>query len=165
MAQRRIVRCDGTWNTPDQHEDGHICPTNVVKMVSAIASLALDGTAQTVLYHDGVGASSGLERSHWTGGAFGGGLSKIIQDAYRFLVDNDTDGAELYFFGCSRGAYARVGVWDMVGALGSPDHILRRRTDHLWECHDVKRSRLVEHAYQALVINAKREAFQPTLWQ
>jgi uncharacterized protein (DUF2235 family) len=222
MAKRLIVCCDGTWNTPDQKEDGHICPTNVVKMASAIAPLAPDGTAQIVLYHDGVGASSGLDLSHWAGGAFGVGLSKIIQDGYRFLVDNYTDGDELYFFGFSRGAYAArslcgllrnsgllqkihadkipdayglyrradpaslpqgeeatefrrqfsrevpikcVGVWDTVGALGIPDHILRRLTDNLWEFHDVKLSRIVEHAYQALAIDEKREDFQPTLWE
>jgi uncharacterized protein (DUF2235 family) len=222
MPKRLIVCCDGTWNTPDQKEDGQICPTNVVKMASAIAPLAPDGTAQIVLYHDGVGASSGLDLSHWVGGAFGVGLSKIIQDAYRFLVDNYTDGDELYFFGFSRGAYAArslggllrncgllkkihadkipdayglyrradppshpqgdeakdfrgqfsreipikfIGVWDTVGALGIPGNILRGLTDNLWEFHDVKLSRIVEHAYQALALDEKREDFQPTLWE
>src|SRR5437763_5853410 len=101
-----IVCCDGTWNTPDQMENGQLCPTNIVKMASALTPITPDGTPQVVFYHDGVGTSSGFDLSHWIGGAFGAGLSRIILDAYRFLVDNYNDEDELYFFGFSRGAYA-----------------------------------------------------------
>jgi len=223
MAKKHlIVCCDGTWNTPEQSENGQICPTNVVKMASALTPLARDGTPQIVFYHDGVGTSSGFDLSHWIGGAFGAGLSKIILDAYRFLVDNYSDGDELYFFGFSRGAYtvrslaglvrncgllkkihaekipdayglyrredrpaepdgeeARtfreqfsrevtikcIGVWDTVGALGIPDHVLRHLTEQRWQFHDVKLSRIVEHAYHALAIDERREDFRPTLWE
>ena len=222
MSKRLIVCCDGTWNTPDQKEEGQICPTNIVKMTSAISPLASDGTVQIVFYHSGVGTSSGLDLSHWMGGAFGVGLSEIIQDTYRFLVDNYSEGDELYLFGFSRGAYTArslagfirncgllqkihadkipaayglyrredqpaepegeeakdfrakfsregtikfIGVWDTVGALGIPDHIIRRLTEKLWHFHDVKLSRIIQNAYQALAIDERREDFQPTLWE
>jgi uncharacterized protein (DUF2235 family) len=222
MPKRIIVCCDGTWNTPDQREDGQGCPTNVVKMASAIAPVAQDGTPQVIFYHTGVGSSSGTDLSHWVGGAFGVGLSDIIQDAYHFLVNNYADGDELYLFGFSRGAYAvrslagfirncgllqkihtdkipdayglyrrkdvpakpdgeeakafrssfarevkitLIGVWDTVGALGIPDHVLKHLTEDLWEFHDVKLSRSVEHAYHALAIDERREDFKPTLWE
>jgi len=223
MAKKHlIVCCDGTWNTPDQQEEGQICPTNVVKMASALAPFAQDGNPQVVFYHDGVGSSAGFDLSHWIGGAFGAGLSKLILDAYRFLVTNYTEGDDLYFFGFSRGAYAVrslaglirncgvlkklyadkipdayglyrredgpadpegpeaqmfreqfsrdvtiqcIGVWDTVGALGIPAHVLRHLTEQRWQFHDVKLSRIVQHAYQALAIDEKREDFQPTLWE
>lgn len=222
MSKRIIVCCDGTWNTPDQREDGKVCPTNVVKIASAIAPMARDGTSQIVFYHTGVGSSAGTDLSHWVGGAFGVGLSEIIQSAYHFLVNNYTDDDELYLFGFSRGAYAArslagfirncgllrklytekipdayglyrrsdasaetdgneaiafrrsfsrevkikfIGVWDTVGALGIPDHIMSQLTEDLWQFHDVKLSRSVEHAYQALAIDEHRTDFQPTLWE
>jgi uncharacterized protein (DUF2235 family) len=222
MPKRIAVCCDGTWNTPDQKEDGQVCPTNVVKMASAIAPAARDGTPQVVFYHAGVGSSSGTDLSHWVGGAFGVGLSEIIQSAYHFLVNNYVEGDDLYLFGFSRGAYAArslaglirncgllrkvhadkipdayglyrrsdapaepdgeeakafrgsfsrevkikfIGVWDTVGALGIPDHILNHLTDDLWQFHDVKLSRIVENAYHALAIDERRQDFRPTLWE
>ena len=53
MTKRIVVCCDGTWNTPDQQEDGQVCPTNVVKMASAIVPEDAHGTAQIVFYHSG----------------------------------------------------------------------------------------------------------------
>ena len=220
MSRRLVICCDGTWNTPDQKEEDRACPTNVVKMARAILPQAPDGTPQVVFYHEGVGTSAGLD--HVTGGAFGVGLSKLIEDTYRFLVDNYVDRDDLYFFGFSRGAYAVrstaglirncgilqklhadrfpeayglyrrddadaepegreaiafrrafsrevkikfIGVWDTVGALGIPGHLLGDLAKEFWEFHDVKLSRIVENAYQALAIDEKREDFKPTLWE
>ena len=102
MPKRIVICSDGTWNTPDRKDHGVYCPTNVVKMARAIAPAAPDGTAQVVFYDQGVGTSWGLDRL--TGGAFGTGLSKNVQDAYRFLVDNYAEGDEIFLFGFSRGA-------------------------------------------------------------
>src|SRR5438093_12060675 len=113
MAKRLIVCCDGTWNTPDQTEAGQICPTNVVKMARAISPLAADGTHQIVFYHEGVGTSWNLPLS---GGPFGVGLSKIIEDVYGFLVDNYNEADELYFFAFSGGAY---GDRSAAGTIGT----------------------------------------------
>lgn len=103
MPKRIVICSDGTWNTPDQVDDGEIRPSNAVKMARAIVTEAPDGTAQVVFYDRGVGTHRGLDRL--TGGAFGQGLSRNVEDAYRFLVHNYADGDEIYFFGFSRGAF------------------------------------------------------------
>jgi uncharacterized protein (DUF2235 family) len=97
MAKRLVLCCDGTWNTADQAR-----PTNVTKLALAVADKDPGGREQRVLYHRGVGTSR-WERLR--GGAFGYGLSRNVQDAYRFLVENYEPGDELFFFGFSRGAF------------------------------------------------------------
>lgn len=97
MAKRLIMCCDGTWNTAGQK-----CPTNVVKLYNAIAERSDDGTEQRRFYHPGVGTKK-WERIR--GGAFGFGLSRNVQDTYRFLVENYEPGDELFLFGFSRGAF------------------------------------------------------------
>jgi uncharacterized protein (DUF2235 family) len=47
-----VVCCDGTWNDPNQKDNGVLAPTNVVKLYNA----ALDSDAQKRYYHPGVGA-------------------------------------------------------------------------------------------------------------
>jgi uncharacterized protein (DUF2235 family) len=53
-----------------------------------------------------------------TGGAFGGGLDHNIEDAYRFLVDNYTEGDEIFFFGFSRGAYTARSTVGLIRKCG-----------------------------------------------
>jgi hypothetical protein len=50
-----IVFCDGTWNTPDQMDNGIPAPTNVVKLRNALAVTP----EQHVYYHPGVGTDGG----------------------------------------------------------------------------------------------------------
>jgi uncharacterized protein (DUF2235 family) len=75
-----------------------------------------------------------------------------------------------------------VGVWDTVGSLGVPDvgGIDHGRLRKKFGFHNVKLSRRksiffpasrmrltlsdVEHAYHALALDERREAFRPTLW-
>jgi len=95
-----------------------------------------------------------------------------ISDAYGMYRREDRpaepDGEEARTF---RAQFSRdvtikcIGVWDTVGALGIPDHVLKHLTEQRWQFHDVKLSRIVEHAYHALAIDEKREDFQPTLWE
>jgi len=121
MAKRLVVCCDGTWNTPDQSRDGKPCATNVTKVARAVAREDSAGIAQLLYYHRGVGSSRG-ERLR--GGAFGFGLSREIQRAYRFIVENYEPGDQLYFFGFSRGAYtarSTVGFVRNAGIL-RPQH-------------------------------------------
>ncbi|HEY7491116.1 MAG TPA: DUF2235 domain-containing protein [Candidatus Tectomicrobia bacterium] len=134
MSKRLIVCCDGTWNTPDQTDREAVTPTNVVKMARAIAAQAPDGTPQIVFYHEGVGTGWGVERL--TGGAFGAGLSKLIQDAYGFLVHNYQEGDELYFFGFSRGAYA---VRSAVGLIRNCGILHKLHADRLLEAYTLYR--------------------------
>lgn len=101
---RRLIICaDGTWNRPDQSDHGASSPTNVVKMQRAILAVDDEGTSQVVYYHSGVGTGNKIDRVK--GGAFGDGLDRNIIECYEFLVNNFTEGDELYFFGFSRGAY------------------------------------------------------------
>lgn len=124
MPKRLIVCSDGTWNTPDQTDAGTPCPTNVVKMARAISTDTAEGIPQVVFYDQGVGTGRGLDR--WTGGAFGRGLEKNVEDAYRFLVTNFNEGDEIYFFGFSRGAYTVRSTAGMVRNCG----ILHKRHAH-----------------------------------
>ena len=129
MPKRLIVCCDGTWNTADQAQDGHSCPTNVTKLALAVASEDSAGERQHVYYHRGVGTS---RWDRLRGGAFGVGLSRNVLDAYRFLIDNYEPGDVLYFFGFSRGAFTARSTVGMVRNCG----VLRRenagRIDEAW---------------------------------
>lgn len=58
-----------------------------------------------------------------------------------------------------------LGVFDTVGALGIPVSALSFLTARRHRFHDVRLSPIVEHAYQALAIDEKRKAFEPSLWQ
>src|SRR5680860_226505 len=124
MSKRLIVCCDGTWNTPDQQQNGKPSPTNVTKVKRAIAPRDRHGMEQRVSYHKGVGTTR-WERIR--GGAFGFGLSRDVRNAYRFLVDNYEPGDELFFFGFSRGAFtarSTVGFVRNSGIL-RPDEVGR----------------------------------------
>jgi uncharacterized protein (DUF2235 family) len=66
-----------------------------------------------------------------------------------------------------------VGVWDTVGALGVPLGFARYLVKLyglatgkplLYEFHDVTLSSFIDHAYHAVAIDEKREAFRPALW-
>ncbi len=58
-----------------------------------------------------------------------------------------------------------IGVWDTVGALGLPFHgPLARRVNQKYSFHDVRLSKNVEFAYQALAIDEWRAPFEASLW-
>ena len=82
------------------------------------------GVPQQVFYDWGVGSYGGQRIS---GGAFGAGLDKNIQDAYRFLVHNYVKGDEIYLFGFSRGAYTARSVAGLIRNAG----ILKKLHAHL----------------------------------
>ncbi|MBD2072571.1 DUF2235 domain-containing protein [Phormidium sp. FACHB-592] len=97
--KRLVVCCDGTWQDLDCKY-----PTNVVKIAQAVKAVASDGVPQIVHYSEGIG--TGPEKfDRWLGGAFGWGIDRRIQNAYRFLCFNYEAGDEIYLFGFSRGAY------------------------------------------------------------
>jgi uncharacterized protein (DUF2235 family) len=114
-VKRLIVCCDGTWNRPDQIDHGVAAPTNVAKIALALADQDDAGNAQVVHYQAGVGTRR-IER--FRGGVFGVGLSRNIQQCYRFLVDNYEPGDKLYFFGFSRGAYTARSTVGLVRNSG-----------------------------------------------
>jgi len=119
MPKRLIICCDGTWNKPDQQQDGVPTPTNVTKVALAAAPQDAAGNPQMVFYDKGVGTDW---YSKLIGGAFGAGLSKNIQDAYRFLIANYEPNDFLYLFGFSRGAYTARSLAGLIRNSG----LLRR---------------------------------------
>jgi len=138
VSVKRIIICaDGTWNVPDQRDQGRPCPTNVLKIARAILPVSPDGIQQVVYYHPGVGTNWGLDR--WFGGAFGLGLSRNIKDCYRFLADNYAEGDEIFFFGFSRGAFT---VRSTVGLIRKCGLMRKVHMDRFPEAFDLYRRRL-----------------------
>jgi uncharacterized protein (DUF2235 family) len=122
--KRLIVCCDGTWNRPDQLDQGVAAPTNVAKLALALADEDDAGNAQLLHYQAGVGTR---RREHLLGGGFGVGLSRNVQECYRFLVDNYERGDKLYFFGFSRGAFSARSTVGLVRNSGILRHEHRHR--------------------------------------
>jgi len=96
--KRIVICCDGTWNDPETRR-----VTNVVRMARAVRPVARDGAAQVVFYDWGIGTGGRFDRI--SGGAFGRGLDRHIQDVYRFLVHNYARHDQIFLIGFSRGAY------------------------------------------------------------
>ncbi len=134
MPKRLVICCDGTWNTAGQK-----CPTNVTSFCHAIAPKSADGTRQESYYHAGVGTT---RWDRLRGGAFGWGLSKIVKDAYKMVVDNYDVGDELFLLGFSRGAYTARSTAGLIRNAG----ILRRDSagnvdpKHIDDAYDLYRT-------------------------
>lgn len=115
---KRIVICaDGTWNRPEKDLDKDF-PTNVLKIARAVKPK--DGrVTQQVFYDWGIGSYY----DQTIGGATGRGLHKNIMDNYRYIVQNYSDGDEIYLFGFSRGSYTircLCGLINNCGILKRP---------------------------------------------
>jgi uncharacterized protein (DUF2235 family) len=57
-----------------------------------------------------------------------------------------------------------IGVWDTVGSLGIPIHILQFLDGDKYQFHDVALSSTVKYGYQALGIDEERVPFEPCVW-
>lgn len=100
MARRIIILSDGTGNAA-----ASVWRTNVWRIFQ---SLDLRSNVQVAKYDDGVGTSS-FKPLTILGGVFGWGLKRNVIDAYKFICRNHDDGAQIFLFGFSRGAFtARV---------------------------------------------------------
>ena len=134
MSKRIVICCDGTWNKPDQRDGDMVCPSNVVKTAHAVLPRAPDGTHQIVFYDQGAGTDRGINR--WVGGGFGVGLSKNVEDAYRFLLHNHEGGDELFLFGFSRGAYTARSTAGLIRNCGL---LTKTHADRFPEVYDIYR--------------------------
>lgn len=108
-----IVCCDGTWNHPNEEQDGVPTPTNVVRLFNAIK----DQPDQVKYYHPGVGT----EGNWWdkiAGGAFGSGLGKNVQSAYKWLATKYQAGDQIFLVGFSRGAFTVRSLAGMIKRCG-----------------------------------------------
>jgi len=117
--KRIAICCDGTWNTLTAEN-----VTNVVISAQAVLPMGKKGRSnvpQSVYYDEGVGTSSipiigKLDK--WFGGAFGWGLMKNVEQAYRYLVFNYQPGDEIYIFGFSRGAFTARSLAGLIRNCG-----------------------------------------------
>jgi uncharacterized protein (DUF2235 family) len=130
--RRLVLCCDGTWERPDQTDRGLPAPTNVAKLALAIAPRDATGREQVVLYQRGVGTD---RRERWTGGAFGVGLGRHVQDCYRWLVETYRPGDEIWLLGFSRGAFTARSTAGFVRNCGilCPEHA--GRLDDAWDLY------------------------------
>lgn len=135
MTRRLVICCDGTWNIPDRKDRGKVSPSNVAKMALAVAPHDGEGAEQLVFYDKGVGTEI-FDRLR--GGAFGWGLSRNIQDAYRFIVDAYEPDDEIFLFGFSRGAYT---VRSTAGLIRNSGLLKREHSDKLPEAYSLYRKR------------------------
>jgi uncharacterized protein (DUF2235 family) len=110
QQKRLAIFLDGTWNSVTSN-------TNVWRMRALCAAKSKDGKPQLVYYEVGVNG--------FVGGVFGQGVDENIRLAYEWLIENYTDGDEIFIFGFSRGAFtarALAGLIAIDGILnaGSP---------------------------------------------
>lgn len=113
---KRLVICfDGTWNNPEQEENGVASPTNVYRLKNAISKLDDNGIEQKVFYHPGVGGEEIGFFDEVLGGALGFGINRHISSAYHWLGLNYSEGDEVFLFGFSRGAFS---ARSLAGFLG-----------------------------------------------
>lgn len=133
-----VICCDGTWNTPDDTQQGVPAPTNVVKLYNSIAAQDGLGNQQHRYYHPGVG-TDGSRWDKLVGGGTGAGLNKNIMSAYRELCDHYQPGDNLFLFGFSRGAYtvrSLVGLLSYAGLLdltGLPESEAWKRIERIFK--------------------------------
>ncbi len=143
--KRLVVCCDGTWQKLSSSY-----PTNVVKIAQAVKPVGNDRTPQSVFYDEGIGAGNGLDK--FVGGAFGWGIDKNIQDAYRFLCLNHNQGDEIYLFGFSRGAYTVRSLAGMIycsGLLSRPNIRLSPEAYRIYRDRNIKPSDPEAQAFRA----------------
>ncbi len=108
-TKRIILLSDGTGNSAAK-----VWRTNVWRLYQA---LDLSNSRQVALYDDGVGTST-FKPLAILGGAFGWGLKRNVLDLYRFACRNWQDGAEIYAFGFSRGAFTIRVLMGLIARQG-----------------------------------------------
>ena len=135
--KRIAIFCDGTWNTPDESENGINCQTNVVKMANALCDTSTDGTPQLLYYETGVGSEGDLLHRIFDG-ATGTGISDNILKAYRFVIQNYEPGDELFLFGFSRGAFT---VRSLSGLIRNSGILKTENLDQINRAYSIYHSR------------------------
>jgi len=128
MMKRLVVCCDGTWQ-----QLASPYPTNVVKIAQAVKPIADDGVPQILFYQEGLGTGDEIDKLG--GGAFGWGIDKNIQNAYRFLCLNYTEGDQIYLFGFSRGAYTARSLAGLIYCSGLLSRKNIRKTPEAYQLY------------------------------
>jgi uncharacterized protein (DUF2235 family) len=136
MPQKIVLCADGTWNKPNQKDEGVASPTNVVKIMAGVGALDAEGNPQKAFYDKGVGTGGFWDKI--LGGAFGHGLSQNIIDLYTRLVEMHEPGDDIYIFGFSRGAYT---ARSLAGLIRNSGILHREHAHRVKEAFDLYRSR------------------------
>lgn len=139
---KKIVICiDGTWNKPiDPRHDPAVhksANTNVYKLKELLVSDA----SQKVFYLAGVGTSDSKIRNLFEGYT-GTGTTKLIKEAYIYLIHTYNPGDEIYLFGFSRGAFAvrsLAGLIRKCGILDPEKNIAKLMLDRVDLAYDFYR--------------------------
>ena len=118
MTRHLIVCCDGTWNDPNDKDDGVLAPTNVFKLFNAV-DLSVKEPKQQTRYQSGVGTEGLVDRA--LGGLVGAGLGEDICDCYHWLARKYQPGDKLFLFGFSRGAFTARSLAGMICRFGIVD--------------------------------------------
>lgn len=92
-------------------------PSNVTRISRALKRVGLDGKAQIIYYHSGVGTGSSMVDT-LTGGFLGTGISENIREVYSFIAANYTPGDEIVLIGFSRGAFTVRSVASIIRNIG-----------------------------------------------
>ena len=108
--KRLVVSYDGTWNNPEQEDNGIPAPTNVFKLHNAL----IESDEQIRYYHPGLGGEGGVLKPI-LGGALGIGIKRHICSGYHWLASNYEEGDEIYLFGFSRGAFTARSLGGLLG--------------------------------------------------
>lgn len=102
--KRIALFLDGTWNNVNDN-------TNVWRL----KSLCSKTPEQIVYYSAGVGTQSG---EHLSGGMFGVEINDEVINAYEWLVEHYEQGAQLFIFGFSRGAFTARSLAGFISKCG-----------------------------------------------
>lgn len=122
--RKLVICCDGTWNDLDV-VDRPI--TNLGKIAKAAGFAPTQGDQYVpdrdrIVYYEagvGVGAEAVADRfEELIGGAFGAGLNRDLENAYRFLAMNYQPGDQIHIFGGSRGAFTARSLVGLIRNCG-----------------------------------------------
>ncbi len=117
----------------------------------------------------------GFSRGAYTVRALGGLLNTIgllpknqleyLSDAYGYYRTHPEKRAANIYSDYLRPNVKMMGVWDTVGALGSPTPFVGKIAKRRWVgFFDTSLSSYIKNAYQALAIDEKRQPFKADLW-
>ena len=127
MSRNIVVCCDGTGNEYGKKN------TNVVEVYK---TLDLEYPEKQIAYYDpGVGTmgdpalSTGVGKTvnKGLGLAFGRGMTRNMEDAYRYIMNSYRKGDRLFLFGFSRGAYTARALAGMIHKMG----LLKKGSENL----------------------------------
>jgi len=158
--KKLIVCCDGTWNEPGDE-------TNVVKMFRALLPSDPQGHVQIMYYDAGVGSGE-LPGEKLLAGATGFGISRNIQQAYRFVANNYETGDQIYCFGFSRGAYTVRALGGLIRYAGLLTKIDLGELDLVYELYRIHPDKRASHKnyrkVDGIISKARQESRTPSVY-